>query len=277
MNKIDDLIRRYNDWSTGDDEADIFIKVKLRMIRSLFDEIKDSEERIYMEEIISKFAEIMDCQHEVIGGLMTEIMADAGYGPMKRNWISASGERSPRTTQPILTADDIPWDPEEVARANDIPSYLPPEGGFQTDEQAKKAFTNYLTYHVVRKTRAGKVKPFSVHTIYDYSSRIKVLWEIVYGEWKASDRNGQIQLDAQSVVPGCAFLNAYHNLCVLQKYVEMKEVELREISTGLREPLSAEDIKRNPLNNVRNLNNTMAALAKLEEFKQSITAVGSIY
>ena len=113
MSKIDDLIRRYNDWSTGDDEADIFIKVKLRMIRSLFDEIKDSEERIFMEEIISKFAEIMDCQHEVI---MNEVMAAAaadGYAPPQHNWISATGEQSPRTSRPIssrplLTIDDIP-------------------------------------------------------------------------------------------------------------------------------------------------------------------------
>jgi hypothetical protein len=244
------------------------------MIRGLFEEIKGSEERIFMEEIISKFAEIMDCQQEVIGGLMTEIMAEAGYGPMKHNWISASGERSPRTTQPFLTADQIPWDPEcepwEVNEEEALPPCTPPEGGFQTDEQVKKAFTNYLTYHVVRKTRAGKVKPFSVHTIYDYSSRIKVLWEIVYGEWEASNRDGEIQLDAKSVAPGCAFLNAYHNLPVLQQYVSMKEVELQEISTGLRDPLSAEDIKKNPLNNVRNLNNTMAALAKLQEFKKRI-------
>ena len=87
MSKIDELIKRYEHLSTGDDEADIFIKVKLKMIRSLFEEIKGSEDCIYMEEIISKFAEIMDCQHEII---MTDIMVAAaaeGYGPPQHNWV----------------------------------------------------------------------------------------------------------------------------------------------------------------------------------------------
>ena len=62
MSKIEELIKRYENLSTGNDEADVFIKVKLKMIRGLFEDIKGSEECIYMEEIISKFAEIMDCQ-----------------------------------------------------------------------------------------------------------------------------------------------------------------------------------------------------------------------
>ena len=272
MKKIDDLIRRYNDWSTGDDEADIFIKVKLKMIRSLFDEIKDSEERIYMEEIISKFAEIMDCQQEIIMNDIMVAAAEAGYGPPQHNWISASGERSPRTSKPILTADDIPWDPEcdpadrELPVA--IPPYLPPEGGFQTDEQVKKAFTNYLTYHAKRKSG----KTFSTHTSYDYSSRVKVLMEIVCQEWQESNGDSRIQLNEQNLQSGCPFLNAYNNLPVLKEYVERKDQELREISMGLRQPMSAEEAKRNPLNNQRNLGNTTAALAKFEEFKNSILA-----
>ena len=270
MSKIDDLIRRYNDLSTGDDEADVLIKVKLKMIRGLFDEIKGSEERAFMEEIISKFAEIIDCQHQVIGGLMTEIMAEAGYGPTQHNWISAFGEQSPRASKPALTADDIPWDPEcdtaDRAVQLVVPSYLPPEGGFQTDEQVKKAFTNYLTYHAKRKNG----KTFSTHTSYDYSSRVKVLMEIVCEEWASSNGDTWIPLNDQELQAGGPFLNAYNNLPVLKAYVERKEQELRDISQGLRQPMSAEEVKRNPLNNQRNLNNTNAALTKFEEFKGSI-------
>ena len=255
MKKIEDLIRQYD--HAAADAVDMHIKVKLKIINGIFEDIKDSEDRIYMEEIISKFAEIVECQRGVIGELMSEIAAEAGYGPAstKHNFVATGN----------LSAEDIPWSadckPCEVQQTRELPSYLPPEGGFQKDEQVKKAFTNYLTYHVNRKTKSGKDKPFSIHTIYDYCSRIKVLFEIVY-DW--------IQLDEQTILPGCTFLNAYHNISALNKYIEMKSTELREISIGLREPLPAEEAQRNPLNNPRNLGNTTAALAKFAEFKEAI-------
>ena len=264
MSKIDELIKRYEHLSTGDDEADIFIKVKLKMIRSLFEEIKSSEDCIYMEEIISKFAEIMDRQHEII---MDEIMAaaaEAGYGPPQHNWVT-----KPNAVSHEITADDIPFDPDcDPAEPKDpvVPPYMPPEGGFQSDEQVKKAFTNYLTYHAKRKSGKG----FSTHTSYDYSSRVKVLMEIVCQEWAESNGDSHIQLTEQNLHAGCPFLNAYNNLYVLKEYVERKEQELRDISLGLRQPMSAEEAKRNPLNNQRNLGNTTAALTKFEEFKNKI-------
>jgi hypothetical protein len=55
---------------------------------------------------------------------------------------------------------------------------------------------------------------------------------------------------------------------VLKQYVERKEMELRDVSMGLREPVL--NGQKNPLNNPRNLNNTSAALARFEEFKRSI-------
>ena len=278
MTKIEELIKRYENRSTGDDEADVFIKVKLKMIRGLFEDIKGSEDRIYMEEIISKFGEIMDCQQEIIqDGIIAAAAAD-GYGPPQHNWVTASGNRVRSTDVPAdstsrrLTADGIPWDPNcEPVEPKDpvVPPYMPPEGGFQSDEQVKKAFSNYLTYHVNRKTKAGKDRPFSVHTIYDYSSRIKVLMEIVCEEWQASNRDGWIQLDEQTLRPGCPFLNAYNNISVLKQYVERKEQELLDVSMGLREP--APEDKRTPLDNPRNLNNSCAALVRFEEFKNNIT------
>ena len=263
MSKIDELIKRYEHLSTGDDETDIFIKVKLKMIRSLFEEIKGSEDCIYMEEIISKFAEIMDRQHEII---MDEIMAaaaEAGYGPPQHNWVT-----NPNAVSHKIPADDIPWDPDcdPVEQENPIipPSYLPPEEGFQTDDQVKKAFTNYLTYHAKRKNG----KTFSTHTSYDYSSRVKVLMEIVCEEWASCNGDTWIPLNEQTLQAGYPFLNAYNNLPVLKEYVERKEQELREISMGLREPNP--EGANNPLNNMRNLCNSSAALAKFEEFKKCI-------
>ena len=267
MKKIDDLIRKYNDRSTGDEEADIFIRAKLKMIRGLFEQIKGSEDRIYMEEIISKFAEIMDCQQEIIQDEIIAAAAADGYGPPLHGWTS-----NPNAIPGKLTLDDIPWDPdcepEETEVRKEIPSCLPPEGGFRSDEQVKKAFANYLTYHVNRKTKAGKDRPFSVHTVYDYSSRIKVLMEIICEQWRAGNGDCGIQLREQDIQAGCPFLNAYNHIPVLRQYVERKEQELRDVSMGLREP--APEGQKNPLNNVRNLNNTSAALARFEEFKRNI-------
>lgn len=275
MEKIEDLIRRYE--YTDADEIDVYIKARLKMINGIFEQIKGSEEQIYMEEIIFKFLEIVECQRDII---MESVIAEAatdGYGPPLHGWVDASGNTAPISTALAgsssrrLTSDDIPWDPEcEPIELNDpiVPPYLPPEGGFQSDEQVKKAFTNYLTYHVNRKTKEGKDRPFSVHTIYDYSSRIKVLMEIVCEEWIASNKDGWIQLDEQSLQAGSPFLNAYHNVSVLKRYVERKEQELIDISRGYCEPVPEE--KRTPLDNGRNLTNTKAALVRFEEFKNNI-------
>ncbi len=250
MKSIDDLIRRYDHPMA--DTIEFHMQAKLKMIKALFEEIKDSKDCAYMEEIIAQFTEMLDDMQDTIDAQMVEIAKADGYGPMNHNFVTAAR----------LTADDIPWDLE------DVPPFLPQEGGFRTDEQVKKAFTNYLTYHVERKTKAGKDKPFSVHTIYDYSSRIKVLMEIVCQEWAASNRDSGIQLSEETVQPGRPFMNAYNNIDTLKQYVARKEQELYDISTGVRE--AAPDSQKNPLNNIRNLKNTIAALAKFEEFKNKV-------
>jgi hypothetical protein len=231
------------------------------MINALLEEIEDAKGYVYTQEIVAQFTELLKDMQDTINSQKIEIAKADGYGPMNNNFMTGSK----------LNPDDIPWDPEEEPaneQVKEVPSFLPPEGGFQTDDQVKKAFTNYLTYHVERKTKAGKDKPFSVHTIYDYSSRIKVLMEIVCEEWMASNRDGWIQLSEQTVQAGCPFLNAYNNIDTLKQYVERKERELYDISMGVRE--AAPEGQKNPLNNIRNLKNTIAALAKFEEFKNKV-------
>ena len=92
--------------------------------------------------------------------------------------------------------------------------------------------------------------------------------EIVYEEWIASNRDGWIQLSEQAVQAGCPFLNAYNNIETLKQYVERKERELYDISMGFSE--AAPDSQKNPLNNIRNLKNTIAALAKFEDFRNAV-------
>ena len=259
MKMIEDLIKRYDHPMA--DVIEFHTQAKLKMIKALFDEIKGSKDCAYMEEIIAQFVELLEDMQDTIDQQLVEIAKADGYGPMNNYFMTGSK----------LNPDDIPWDPEEEPaneQVKEIPSFLPPEGGFQTDDQVKKAFTNYLTYHVERKTKAGKDKPFSVHTIYDYSSRIKVLMEIVCEEWIASNRDSWIQLSEQAVQAGCPFLNAYNNIETLKQYVERKERDLYDISMGFRE--AAPDSQKNPLNNIRNLKNTIAALAKFEDFRNAV-------
>ncbi len=259
MKMIEDLIKRYDHPMA--DVIEFHTQAKLKMIKALFEEIKGSKDCAYMEEIIAQFVELLKDMQDTIDQQLVEIAKADGYGPMNNNFMTGSK----------LNPDDIPWDPEEEPaneQVKEIPSFLPPEGGFQTDDQVKKAFTNYLTYHVERKTKAGKDKPFSVHTIYDYSSRIKVLMEIVCEEWIASNRDSWIQLSEQTVQASCPFLNAYNNIDILKQYVERKERELYDISMGFSE--AAPDSQKNPLNNIRNLKNTIAALAKFEDFRNAV-------
>lgn len=208
-----------------------------------------------MEEIIAQFAALLEIMQDTIDLQKLEIAK-------AMEETSASGFR---------LAEDIPWASGEEPNNEQNkmpPSFLPPEGGFQTDNQVKKAFTNYLTYHVDRKTKSGKDKPFSVHTIYDYSSRIKVLMEIVYEEWMASNRDSWIQLNEQTIQEGCPFINAYNNIGTLKQYVERKEQSLHK---GLVD--AAPNSQNNPLNNIRNLKNTIAALAKFEDFRNAIDSL----
>lgn len=260
MKMIDDLIRRYDHPMA--DVIEFHTQAKLKMIKALFEEIKGSKDCAYMEEIIAQFVDLLGDMQDTIDQQMVEIAKADGYGPLDHSFMSGFK----------LTTNNIPWDSEggplDTEQAKDIHSFLPQEDGFQTDDQVKKAFTNYLTYHVERKTKAGKDKPFSVHTVYDYSSRIKVLMEIVCEEWIACNRDSWIQLNEQTVQAGCPFLNAYNNIDTLKQYVERKERELYDISMGVRE--AAPEGQKNPLNNIRNLKNTIAALAKFEEFKNKV-------
>ena len=260
MKKIDDLIRRYDHpWADG---TAFHRQAKLKMIKALFEEIKDSRDCAYMEEIIAQFTELVNDMQDTINAQMAEIAKADGYGPGEDAFVAA----------PKRTDDGIPWDLEEepsVRTIKEIPPILPPEGGYQTDDQVKKAFTNYLTYHVERRTRSGKEKPFSVHTVYDYSSRLKVLAEIVYKQWQEGNGDDGLQLSEQTLRPGCPFLNAYHNISALEQYVARKEQALCAMGEG--GGASVPDGQKTPLDNIRNLRNTIAALAKFKEFKQSVT------
>lgn len=262
MEHLNDLIQWYEENATR--KEDSLIKIKLKMINSLFDEITSSEDRLFMEEIIAAFAEIVSTQRSVISDLEAEeedcIYPDA-Y--LFRN--------DPATRLIRFEAEEAP-DEREAEKA--LHPYLPPAGGFQTDEQVRKAFANFLTYHTVKETKDGRQKRFSKYTVYDYCSRIKALWEAFSMEQREGTLAGRMPPFTGRVQPGSSFLNAYHHIPTLRQYIEVKGAEVKGLAAGSnqkgRAEAPAEGEKANPLNHPRNLGNTTAALAKFIEFKSRI-------
>lgn len=276
MKGLFELIELYEKNATR--KEDNLIKVKLKMISNLLEEIGASEDRIFMEEIINAFAEIVETQRTVIENLENEEDEDDKDFEYDGSGLFQSGPAlgrlnyMPSTTR--VSVEEIPWVddegdlPIEVLRERN--PYTPPIGEFRTDEQIRKAFSNYLKYHTVKETKDGRQKPFSKYTVFDYCSRINILWKSLFAEWQDGKLEGIIEGLEESIIPGSTFLNVYQNIHTVQVYLDIKGIQIREIAAGDREPFTEEEMKINPLNNPKNLGNTVAALAKFIEFKSSI-------
>lgn len=110
MRQIDEKIKWLEQNATRKD--DDLIKAKLKMVNHLYDEIENSEDALFMNEIIKTFLEIMDIQRGVIYDLQMEMESGSGYTPGQHSFVAA---------------------------------YIQPEEGFQTDKQLQTAFAAYLT------------------------------------------------------------------------------------------------------------------------------------
>ena len=110
MKQIDEKIRWIEQNATRKD--DNLIKAKLKMVNHLYDEIESSEDKLFMDEIIGTFLEIMDIQRGVITDLIMETESGGGYTPGQHSFVAA---------------------------------YTLPQGGFCDDKQLQTAFATYLT------------------------------------------------------------------------------------------------------------------------------------
>ena len=70
MKKINEQIQWYDKNSTRKD--DDLIKANLKLIDNLYSEIENSEDKIFLDKIISTFCEIMEIQRDVINELQAE-------------------------------------------------------------------------------------------------------------------------------------------------------------------------------------------------------------
>ena len=248
-------------------KEDTIIRVKLEMINNLKEEIASSEDRIFMEQIISSFLDIIEMQREMIDELDALCNGENYRAAFNHNaYVPAQSSR--------LTPDDIPYAedeidaPVEALRARN--PYVPPAGGFQTDEQIRKAFSNYLKYHTAKELKDGRQKSFSKYTVFDYCSRVNILWKAFYAELQDGKLDGFLSELEDCILPGCTFMNVYKNIRTLERYVEMKGEQLREVADGVRDAFSEDEIQNNPINSPKNYGNTVAALAKFKEFKKRI-------
>lgn len=141
MNKIEQLIKWCDEHNTRKEY--VLIKARLKMIRTLCEELSSLEDNRFVEEIIDSFSEIMGIQQEVIDDMKMEYE--------------------------VSTANVSLMNESEQDKEKRLNNYLPSEAGFQTDKQLARSFSNYLQYHNVKK--------LSKLTAYDYCSRVKNLWE----------------------------------------------------------------------------------------------------
>lgn len=88
MNRIDEMINWYKENETRREYT--VIKAKLKLIRSMYEEIENSEDRIFMEEIIDRFSDIVELQNTVISDREMELesLAAAGRGCNTSSFIA---------------------------------------------------------------------------------------------------------------------------------------------------------------------------------------------
>lgn len=88
MNRIDEMINWYKENASRREYT--VIKAKLKLIRSMYEEIKNSEDRIFMEEIIDRFSDIVELQNTVISDREMELesLAAAGSGCNTSSFIA---------------------------------------------------------------------------------------------------------------------------------------------------------------------------------------------
>ena len=181
MNRIDEMINWYKENASRREYT--LIKAKLKLIKSLLDEIENSEDRIFMDEIIDNFADIMALHRDVIMDKEIELESCAAAFGVGDN--STSGFVA------------LPTQPN----------------GFRDDKQLQAAFAAYLA--------SKKKKPLSSYTINDYCSRIRNLWKSFYAEYQAGLLPKELSENVEIIHEDNPLINALNNIDELNCYAEM--------------------------------------------------------
>ena len=265
MDKICQQIEWYeNNSTTNEDEL---IKENLKLIERLVRKIENSNDKIFIDKIIATYGEIIKLQKEAKNGVVVGSDGLINQEPTQLAYIQ-------NTTETKLTSssssDVVPWaygcGPEDEKLREKNP-FLPQNGEFETDKQVKKAFHNYLQYHRVSENDFSNL---SKTTAYDYVSRIGVICEKLLADLQAGKLDGAVCFSRESIIPNRTYLNAFNNPSALRDYLEFKRMEISSQNVEF----TTQELRDNPLNNPKNLANSLVALSRFEEFVYSVNRYG---
>ena len=254
MKCIDKMIQRIQGAASRYD--DDYMIAHLELAKKLCEISKNADTSAYVDKIAQTFCEILETQQDIIKDLKYEI----DQLNLGTEW---------RTMTPVgAQSNYIPALQSTVGKKEEDETFLEvPEGGeFKNSLQVKESFIAYL-----KKIRKNG-KPLSHTTVYDYSSRINMLFIYFEKEWKSGKLEGKLQIEEGQFIPGESYLNVYKNIDLFEAFIRDKAavVKLREAEGN---PFSAEELAESPLNAYKNVNNTSAALAKFRAFQVMVDKI----
>ena len=242
MKCIDEVIKKMQAKALGDD-GDYMIML-LALADKLCEISKEANAVLYLDKIAQTFCEVLEKQQDIIVGLK------AGTNSVN----SGAGVQS----------NDLPGLQTAVGeekKETEVSFELPEGGVFKNSNQVKEAFIAYL------KGIIKNGNPLSHTTVYDYSSRINMIFTYCKREREAGN-----QVEEGIFKENESYLKVYNNLEFFEAYVREKEREIKEREAGKR-PFSAEELEVCRLRNPKNLRNSIAALAKFREFKGKVDEI----
>lgn len=253
MKYIDEVIEKIQANVSRYDES--FAVANLELANKLCEICKDAEDLRYLDKIVQTFCEVLETQQEIIQDLKMEI----DLLETREAQMTTVGTRS--NYLPALQSTVVAEKKEP-----EVPFELPEGGVFKNSNQVKEAFVAYL------KGIIKNGKPLSHTTVYDYSSRINMLFTYFERERKAGKLEGKLQIEAGKIIDNGSYLSVYNNFELFEAYVKVKEEEIKQRGAEER-PFSAEELELCPLLNPKNLRNSIAALAKFGEFKGKVDEI----
>lgn len=219
MDRIDELIKYYEDRKNNKDKDEALIRANLKYIKDLQWSVDDPEDFIFITRIMETFCEIIETQCSVIDSLREYMAEDfTGGVSVTHNYMGSK----------ISSADEIQWTPD----------------AFECDAQLQGAFTRYCIAN-------GK----SSYTVNDYCSRIKKLWKIFYEDYTANTLPGgltreDVHIVEDSVDPANPLMNVLYFTEQLITYITVKIISSGDDRSlaNTRAALNKFDKFKNPQN-----------------------------
>ena len=248
MKCIDETIKKIQSQESRYDES--YMIAHLELAKKLCEISKSADTSSYVDKIAQTFCEILETQQDIINDLKIDIV-QLETREAQMTTVGTNSNYLPALQSTVVAEKKEP----------EVPFELPEGGVFKNSNQVKEAFIAYL------KGIIKNGNPLSHTTVYDYSSRINMIFTYFKREREAGN-----QVEEGMFKENESYLKVYNNLEFFEAYVREKEREIKEREAGKR-PFSAEELEVCRLRNPKNLRNSIAALAKFREFKVRVAEI----